>query len=99
MHSGGHDPWANIGVAEANEAEQLEREKSKRAEFVANLKWVMERPRGRALMRWLLGKTGVFSPNHNLIDEGSRRVGLELHSMLDEHCMEAYFTMRQEERE
>jgi len=93
----GHDPYANAGVAEATEERQRKREKANRTTFETDLKWVMSGPRGRRLINWLaFDLSGLRNDQESRHDEGMQRVGRELHRMLEEHCLEDYFKMRQE---
>lgn len=72
--------------------------------MVDDIKWLLSSPRGRRLVWWLLGITGVFRTSFNasgsttFFNEGSRNVGLQLLAKVQEHCIDRYVEMLQEQR-
>lgn len=75
-----------------------------RKTFVEDVRWLMSSPRGRRLVWWLLGKSGVSRTSFNnsgsvmAFNEGQRNIGLMLQAEVLEASPDAYMTMLQEQR-
>jgi hypothetical protein len=75
-----------------------------RKTFVEDVKWLMSSPRGRRLVWWVLGKSGVNRTSFNnsgsvmAFNEGQRNIGLMLQAEVLEASPDAYMTMLQEQR-
>jgi len=71
---------------------------------IEDIKWLMSSPRGRRLVWWLLDVSGIyrtsFSSSRNVTDfnEGGRNVGLRLLARVNDHCLDSYEKMLQEQR-
>lgn len=82
------------------EADEVNAERT----FVEDLKWIMSSPRGRRVMWWLLGLTGIYRLSFNnsgsitAFNEGQRNIGLTLQANVSEHCHASYLTMLEEQR-
>lgn len=100
-----HDPYDAIDqqAKAMAEAEQL------KAYKVADLKWLMSQKRGRRVVRRLLEDAGVYRLSYvpgaqdgdraTAFAEGRRNLGLELTTVLLEHCSNDYARMIQEKAE
>jgi len=72
--------------------------------MVDDIKWLLSSPRGRRIVWWLLSITGVFRTSFNasgsttFFNEGGRNIGLQLLAKVQEHCMERYVEMLNEQR-
>jgi hypothetical protein len=72
--------------------------------FIEDFKWLMSSPRGRRLMKWLLELTGVYRTSFNnsgsitAFNEGQRNIGLALMAQLNDHCLDRYVEMLNEQR-
>lgn len=75
-----------------------------RRTFVEDVKWLMSSPRGRRLVWWLLGKSGVNRTSFNnsgsvmAFNEGQRNIGLMLQAEVLDASPDAYMTMLTEQR-
>lgn len=69
-----------------------------------DFKWFLSDPRGRRLLFWLFGITGIWriSFDTNALKmafaEGGRNIGNVLLSMVHEHCPNRYFEMLKEQK-
>lgn len=97
------DPTDLQAIADEKAQADL-RQQSKREQEVADFKWLMADPRGRRFMNRLLAYTGLFRAsttcdNYAFRSEGRRDVGLFLLTDINDHTLDEYVQMMQEQAE
>lgn len=89
---------------EAQSEALKQKQENARKTFVEDVKWLMSSPRGRRLVWWLLGKSGVNRTSFNnsgsvmAFNEGQRNIGLMLQAEVLDASPDAYMTMLTEQR-
>ena len=90
--------------AQESKKERLAREALERQCRLADLQWVIDDPRGRRFVRYLLVDSGVFNTsfNQNAMEfaraEGRKSYGTKLLELIEEHFPNQYLALKREVR-
>ena len=90
--------------AQESKKERLQREALEHACRLADMQWVLDDPRGRRVIRYLLNLGGVFnSPfNQNAMEfaraEGRREFGAAMLKLIEEHFPNHYLAIKRDEK-
>lgn len=96
-----YDPFDNEAREELDAARKDAAE-LERIEEAEGFRWLMGSKRGRAIMRRLLAKTGLYRTSFNnsgsvtAFNEGQRNFGLWLMAQIETNCPDRYVLMLQE---